>query len=113
MKKKLLTGLIFAGVLSVSGAAFADLNVNVIFDSPRYVSAITTQKPTPPDFQKGKRPEMPPKMSRDFNSKTKPPKMSDGKRPPMSMDKKMPPKPHSGDRRPPEFNGKKPEMPKR
>ncbi len=96
MKKALTAGLVLAGVMAVSGSAFAGVNVNVNIDVPgaKIVASKQTQKQRPPEppegFQKGQRPPM---MSRDIgNGQNRPP---------------MPPR--SGDKRPPEFDGKKPQ----
>ncbi len=105
MKRKILAGLVFAGVLGISGAAFADLNVNINVGEQKY-------RPIAKAQTNNKRPPEPPKMSKDIrgNDQNRPPEPPDGKmkRPPMSGDKKFddnkrPPKPRSDDRRPPEF----------
>lgn len=114
MKKKVLAGIVIAGVLGVSGAALADvkessfldgLNITINIDrSERNVASLPPKK-MPPDFQQGRRP-IPP-MSRDKNRPPEPPRGD--RRPPMSRDRRMPPR--SGDRMPPDFNGQRPQMP--
>ena len=104
MKRKFLAVLTVVGVLGVSGAAFADININIGVDAQKYrpIAKVQTNKQLPPEH---------PKMSRDMrgNDQNRPPEPPDGKmkRPPMSGDKKFdnmkrPPDmpPHSGDRRP-------------
>ncbi len=114
MKRKFLAVLTVAGVLGVSGAAFAGVNIKIDVDGVKFrpIAQAKTQPQRPPEppqeFQKGQRPP----MSRDMKGRPpEPPK--DGKRPPMSGDKR-PPKPRSDDRRPPDFNdnGQRPEMPR-
>ena len=101
MKRKVLAGLVAAGVLGITGAAFADVCINVDIDTlPKY-AANTESKPQPPEFKEGERPPMPPKDGKSFDKK--PPKF-DGKKPPMSGDRRMPPPPkgeRSGDKKPP------------
>ena len=115
MKRKVLAVLTAAGVLGVTGAAFADLNINVNIDETKFrpIAQANTQRPEPPQKINGQRPPEPPAMnSRDMKGRPpEPPK--NGKRPPMSGDRQPPPKPRSGDRMPPDFNnGQRPEMPK-
>ena len=97
MKRKVLAGLIFSGVLGISGSAFADININVNVDAPKFrpIAKVQTNQQRPPEPPDGKM-----------------------KRPPMSGDKrfddnKRPPKPRSDDRRPPEFRSddKRPQPP--
>ena len=112
MKHKVLAGLVVAGVLGISGAAFASTAPTVKTAVPQTVAA----KKQPPQFKQGQRPKMPPLMSRDRDGQQRPPmppkggrsfdrRQPDGKRPPMSRDNRMPPPPgaHSRDKRPPEF----------
>lgn len=86
MKRKIIAGLIFAGVLGISGTALADVNIHIDFGSTKYrpVAKTQTQKQRPPEPPEG--------FQRD-------------KRPPMSHDRPPMP-PRSGDRRPPEFDGR-------
>ena len=86
MKYKVLAGLAAAGVLVISGAAFAGSDA-----APKFAAA----KKQTPQFQQGERPELPPTMSRD-NRMPPPPGAH-------SRDKRPPKPPRSGDRRPPEF----------
>ena len=100
MKRKIIAGLIFAGVLGISGTALAGVNIHIDFGSTKYrpVAKTQTQKQRPPEnFQKGQRPPM---------SHDRPPMPPDGKHPKMSGDKRPPMPPRSGDRRPPEFDGR-------
>ena len=108
--KKVLAVLTAAGVLGMTGAAFADVNINVDFGKTVAQTKTERQRPPEPpkDFRGGPasrdmrgmkgRPPEPPRdenfrpMSRDMRGN--PPEMpKDGKRPPM----------HSGDKRPPEM----------
>ena len=79
MKYKTLAVLAAAGVLGISGAAFAGVNVNINIDDMPKLAAKTQSKP-----------QLPPKMEN---------------MPPMSRDNRMPPPPgaHSRDKRPQEF----------
>jgi len=112
MKNKVLAVLTFAGVLGVTGAALADVNINVDIEGTKFRPIAKTQTQRPPEPPEGFNGKRPP-MSRDINGRPPmPPK--DGKRPPMSGDRQPPPKPRSDDRRPPEFdssNGQRPERP--
>ncbi len=104
MKHKVIAGLIFAGVLGISGTALADMNVNVNIEMPDTRIAKTQtqkQRPSQPpaNFQKGQRPPM--------SGDKRPPMPPDGKHPKMSGEKRPPMPPRSGDRRPPEFDGKR------
>ena len=114
MKHKVLAGLVVAGVLGISGAAFAGAVPTVKAAVPPRVvvqerSHTVAQRPQPPKFEQGQRPPMPPEMSRDHRRMPPPRSFDrrppDGKRPPMSRDNRMPPPPgaHSRDKRPPEF----------
>lgn len=94
--KKIVAGLIFAGVVGISGTALAAqarpkndemfdaIGVKVNITRPGQKIATVPQKP---NIQGINRPPEPPR----------------GKRPPMSNDRR-PPKPRSGDRKPPEFD---------
>ena len=88
INKKLLAALVLAGVLSIAGAAFADvagsrvrdssliggiLHIIVNNDRPSLHHHRAQTPPPPPEFRKGHRPPPP-----------------DGKRPPMSGDKRPP-----------------------
>lgn len=100
INRKILAALVLAGVLSIAGAAFADvagirgrdssligdiLHIIVNNDRPSHYHHHRAQTPPPPpEFKKGHRPSP-----------------FDGKRPPMSGDKR-PPRPPRGDKRPPE-----------
>ncbi|MBR1486519.1 MAG: hypothetical protein IJ597_04615 [Synergistaceae bacterium] len=111
MKRKVLTILTIAGVLGVTSAAFADLNIKIDFSKPKFRPIAKTQTQEPPEprnLPNGQRPPEPPRefrsgdkhppMSRDIKGRPpEPPK--DDKRPPMSGDKR-PPRPRSDDRRP-------------
>ena len=79
MKYKTLAVLAAAGVLGISGAAFAGVNVSINVEGLPKLAAKTQSKP-----------QLPPKME---------------KMPPMSRDNRMPPPPgaHSRDKRPQEF----------
>ena len=111
--QKVLGSFVLVGALGISGAAFADININVDFGTKKYepVAKVQTKKQRPEmpkDFD-GKKPPM---ISRDM--KGNPPEPPDGKRPPMSGDKKfdgkkMPPRPNSDDRRPDRKPDKKPD----
>ena len=94
MKRKVLAGLVVAGVLGVSGAAFANVD-----DFPK-VAATTKSRRQPLEFKQGERPPMPPDGA---HSRDKRPPEFDGKKPPLSGDRRMPPPPgaHSRDKRPP------------
>ena len=94
MKYKVLAGLAAAGVLVISGAAFAGSDA-----APKFAAA----KKQTPQFQQGERPEMPPMMSRDNRMPPPPGAHSRDKRPPELQGKRPPKPPRSGDRRPPEF----------
>ncbi len=110
MKYKALAVLAAAGVLGISGAAFAGVNASAKFEEMPKLSA----KHHDPKIAQAKRPTMPP-MSRDHrmppppeaHSRDKrPPELRDReKMPPMSRDNRMPPPPeaHSRDKRPPEL----------
>ena len=109
MKYKALAVLAAAGALSFSGAAFAEVNISVKVDSPAAkIAAQPAAKKLPPNFEQGKRPEMPPMRSRDLKGTKRPPEPPKGisrdRKPPMK-DNRMPPPPsaHSRDKRPPEF----------
>ena len=100
MKRKVLAGLVAAGVLGISGAALADCDFNIELGSQKFETVAKAQnqemRGKPPAMPSGdKRPPM--MMSGD----RRPPEPPDGKCPPMSGDKR-PPKPRSGDKRPPE-----------
>lgn len=98
MKRKVLAGLVVAGVLGISGAAFASVNINVDIDTLPKVAAKTKSRRELPEFKHGERPKMP---RHSFDRR--PPEF-DGSRPPMSRDNRMPPHhkgAHSGDKRPP------------
>ena len=109
MKRKVLAFLTVAGVLGVSSAALADINIKIGVDAVKF-RPIAQEKsqmqkpPAPRNLPNGQRPPEPPKgekMSRDIKGRPpEPPK--DGKRPPMSGDRR-PPRPRSDDRRPPEM----------
>ncbi len=108
MKNKTLAVLVAAGVLGISGAAFAGVNVSIKTDGEVKVALTHQEKKVPPkvaqvpdkrlpEAQKDKRPQLPPSVSKD---RRMPPEM-----PPMSRDNRMP-KPSEGrspDKRPPEF----------
>ena len=97
MKRKVLAVLTVAGVLGVTSAALADININVDLDSVEFrpVAKTRTQEPPEPrNLPNGQRPPEPP----EFRSGDKRPPMSGDRRP-----NKRPPKPRSDDRRPPEF----------
>ena len=103
--KTLLAALVVSGVLSVSGAAFAELHSAPIFVPMRHHHYRAQTLPEPPDFKK-------------FDKNHKPPEFREGKRPPMSHDKrpdgKRLPPPPNGDKRPPkpeELKSFKPHMP--
>lgn len=82
MKHKVLAVLTVAGILGVSGTAFADININIGVDKVKFRPVAKTQKQLPPE----------------------PPEGFNGKRPPMSGDRQPPPpKPRSGDM-PPHMN---------
>ena len=84
--KKVLAVLTAAGVLGMTGAAFADVNINVDFGKTVAQTKTERQRPPEPPRDENFR-----SMSRDMRGN--PPEMpKDGKRPPMS-----------GDRRPPEM----------
>ena len=115
MKYRTLAVLAFAGALGFSGAAFAEVNININIDTvPRIIAAKPQPQKLPPKVAQPKRPEMPQVKSRDMRDMKRPPeppKVSRDKKPPMK-DKKppmkdnrmpQPPKPHSRDKRPPEF----------
>ena len=108
MKYKALAVLAFAGVLGISGAAFAGANVHRKIDEhPRIAEAKPQPHKLPPRIEKGQRPEMPPMRSRDMHDMKRPPMppkgLSRDREPPMK-DNNMPPPPkaHSRDKRPPE-----------
>ena len=115
MKRKVLAVLTVAGVLGVTGAAFADLNIKIDVDAVKFrpIAQAKTQPQRPPEPPKDEFKGQRPPMSRDMRGNPPEPPKGD-KRPPMSGDRQPPPKPRSGDRRPPEFrsNDKRPEMPK-
>ena len=87
MKNKVLAGLVVAGVLGISGAAFAGTVVRGTIDIAPAFAAKTQSQKLPPKF--------------------------DEKRPPLSRDNRLPPPPgaHSPDKRPQKFDGKRPPMP--
>ena len=87
MKKALTAGIVLAGVIAVSGSAFAAPKKPLPQqETPLKVQEQNQKPPIPAEGFKGKQP---PVMSRD-------------KRPPVPPDGKLPPKEaHSGDKRPP------------
>ena len=100
MKRKVLAGLVAAGVLGISGAAFADYDFKIDLGSQKFETVASTQQTqkmrgNPPAMPSGDK--RPPMMSGD----RRPPEPPDGKHAPMSGDKR-PPKPRSGDKKPPE-----------
>ncbi|MBQ3759584.1 MAG: hypothetical protein IJQ15_05130 [Synergistaceae bacterium] len=110
MKKALTAGLVLAGVLAVSGSAFAAPKKPVLpkgTQLPQEMRKIAKvqqndqKPPMPPEGFDGKRP---PLMSRD----KRPPMPPDGRQ--MSRDKRPPMPPRSGDRRPPEFDNRPPQQ---
>ena len=111
MKRKVLTVLTLAGVLGVTSAAFADLNIKIDVDSVKFkpiAKSQTQEPPEPRNLPNGQRPSEPPREFRSGDKRPPEPPKGD-KRPPMSGDRrpdKRPPRPGSDDRRPPEFMNK-------
>ena len=104
MKKALTAGIVLAGILAVSGSAFAAPKKPVPPQEMQKVAKVQPQNqkpPMPPEGFDGKRP---PLMSRD----KRPPMPPDGRQ--MSRDKRPPMPPRSGDRRPPEFDNRQPQQ---
>ena len=97
MKKALTAGIVLAGVLVVSGSAFA---------APKKVPAKPSKTQNQYEKREGFEKRLPP-MSRDIGSEqSKPPMPPDGKHPRISGDKRPPMPPRSGDKRPPKSEGK-------
>ena len=103
MKKALAAGIVLAGLMAVSGTAFATDKTAQF--QPKYdkVAKVQSQKPpVPPEGFSGKRPMM--------SSDKRPPLPPDGRHPRVSRDKRPPMPPRSGDRRPPEFDRNQPQQ---
>ncbi len=100
MKRKVLAGLVVAGVVGISGAALADFDFSVDLGSQKFETVAKAQnqklRGNPPAMPSGDR--RPPMM---MSGDRRPPEPPDGKFGPMSGDKR-PPRNISGDRRPPE-----------
>lgn len=90
MKKALTAGIVLAGVLAVSGSAFAaPKKPDVLkWNQQRYEQPSDNGQLPPPPHSGDKRPPMPP----------------DNRHPRVSPDKRPPMPPRSGDRRPPALN---------
>ncbi|MBQ6971445.1 MAG: hypothetical protein IJP86_03710 [Synergistaceae bacterium] len=103
MKKALTAGLVLAGVLAVTGSAFAAKKpapepepkprMQIVADKVDEIERRSGKKPALPPAQR------PPVISRDRRPTTSP----SPQRPPMSRDTRPPMPPRSGDRRPQDF----------
>lgn len=113
MKKALTAGIVLAGVLAVSGSAFAAPKKPQLQQEMRKIAKVQPQNQKPPMPPEGFDRKQPP-MSRDIrNEQNRPPMPPDGKLPPKeahSRDKRPPMPPRSGDRRPPEFDNRQPQQ---
>ena len=109
MKRKVLAGLVLAGVIGISGAASAEVSVKININVNDRKIAVDTQQqkprpPEPPENISGRRPP----MSRDIRNDDR---QNRHGRHEISRDKRPPMPPRSGDKRP--GDRKPPERPER